>query len=219
MIRKITRVSALVSLLVSALSIQACVTSRDPTQAVVMERSEQGRPEWVDRPRALQPISERWFVHEKSGIQRLELGIRQAQAAALANHCRLIADRMRQELLDLQAKIIDPSDSAESAAFVGLAPDSVVVIDQTIAKIRESDSCPELELKEVYWERLRKISTNGPETSFSVYVLLRLRPIAFDEVLAMTAESLKLSGKADLAPLAAATLQLMSTSSQQGSDE
>jgi hypothetical protein len=49
--------------------------------------------------------------------------------------------------------------------------------------------------------------------------LLRLKPISFDEVLAMTAESLKLSGQAELMPLAAETMQLMSTGSQQGSDE
>lgn len=198
---------------------QGCVTTTQPTQVVVMERSEKGRPPWVDNPRAQEPLNEKWFVFEKSGIQRLELGIRQTQSAALASHCRLISTRVRRSLLDLQTQIAGDKVTGEEVSFAGLQSDSVEVIEETLRKIALSDSCPELELKDVYWESLRKISTNGPETSFSVYVLLRLKPIAFDEVLAMTAESLKLSGKAELMPLAAETLQLMSTVSQQGSDE
>lgn len=198
---------------------QGCLTTTQPPSAVVMERSEHGRPPWVHSPRAQEPQSERWFVYQRSGLQRLELGIRQTQSAALADHCRLIADRIRTDLNLLQAKAAGRSSSSDTEEFAGLKSESVAVIEETVSKISNSDSCPELELKDVYWESVRKISTNGSETSFSVYVLLRLKPIAFDEVLAMTAESLKLSGKAELMPLAAETLQLMSTVSQQGSDE
>jgi len=119
----------------------------------------------------------------------------------------------------LQSKVAGRSPSSDEVEFAGLKSESVAVIEETVSKISKSDSCPELELKDVYWESVRKISSNGSETSFSVYVLLRLKPIAFDEVLAMTAESLKLSGQAELMPLAAETMQLMSTGSQQGSDE
>ncbi len=198
---------------------QGCLTTTQPPSAVVMERSEQGRPPWVESIRAQEPQSERWFVYQRSGLQRLELGIRQTQAAALASHCKLIAERIRTDLRLLQSKVAGRSPSSDEVEFAGLKSESVAVIEETVSKISKSDSCPELELKDVYWESVRKISSNGSETSFSVYVLLRLKPIAFDEVLAMTAESLKLSGQADLVPLAAATLQLMSTSSQQGSDE
>jgi hypothetical protein len=173
----------------------------------------------VDSPRAQEPLSERWFVFHKSGLQRLELGIRQAQSSALASHCKIIAERIRSDLSQLQAKVAGKKSSSDELEFAGLKSESVAVIEGIVAKISTSDSCPELELKDVYWESVRKISSNGSETSFSVYVLLRLKPISFDEVLAMTAESLKLSGQAELMPLAAETMQLMSTGSQQGSDE
>jgi hypothetical protein len=204
---------------VSGFFIQACMTTTQPSRAVVMERSEQGRPAWVDNPRAQEPLSEKWFVFHRSGLQRLELGIRQVQSSALASHCRLIASRVRTDLSLLHDKLTGASSPRGGTDFATLKSDSVAVIDEIVGKISQSDSCPELEPKDVYWESVRKISTNGPETSFSVYVLLRLKPIAFDEVLAMTAESLKLSGKAELMPLAAETMQLMSTGSQQGSDE
>jgi hypothetical protein len=208
---------ALVS--ICAVTVQSCLTTTQPTGAVVMERSEQGRPSWVDNARAQEPLSERWFVYERRGLQRLELGIRQAQASALANHCKLIADRVRMDLSQLQSKVAGRTWTSDDVGFANLKSDSVAVVEDVIAKISKSDSCPELELKDVYWESVRKISSNGSETSFSVYVLLRLKPIAFDEVLAMTAESLKLSGQNELMPLAAETMQLMSTGSQQGSDE
>lgn len=194
-----------------------CVTSEPPQQTIILERSELGRPAWVSKTRESEPSAEKWFLYEKTEVIRLDLGIRQAQAAALASHCQLIAARMRLEIDDALSKtaelrVKESKDKTIPGAL--LSAEGQAVVDSTLQKLAGSQTCPELELKDVYWELLRKPSPDGPKTSYSVYVLLRLKQLPFDEVLAMTAESLKLSGQVEVQPLAEVLRERMSTSSE-----
>ncbi|MEY4064975.1 MAG: hypothetical protein RIR26_1183 [Pseudomonadota bacterium] len=213
---------------VMSFAVQGCMTTTRPADNVVLERSELGRPKWVSDPADIEPLHERWFVFEKHDLIRLDLGIRQAQTAALSAHCQLIAERMRFEIegvrdeLLAQRKKVATDKSKESgsgAAWAGVSPEGQKAINGVLEQLAQSQDCPELELKDVYWEKLRKSSPDGPVASYSIYVLLRLKLIPFDETLAMTAESLKLSGQADVQPLAEALRGRMSNSTQRGTNE
>jgi hypothetical protein len=207
---------------------QGCVTTTLPADNVVLERSELGRPKWVTEPADIEPLAERWFVFEKHDVIRLELGIRQAQTAALTAHCQLLAERMRFEIETVRDDLTaqhkkeahrKEKESGSGAAWQGLSPEGQKAVNGVLEQLAQSQDCPELELKDVYWEKLRKSSPDGPVASYSIYVLLRLKQIPFDETLAMTAESLKLSGQADVQPLAEALRGRMSNSTQRGTNE
>jgi hypothetical protein len=207
-----------------AMGVVGCVTTTLPPEAVVLERSELGRPQWVTNSLEVEPPSEKWFVYEKSDIIRLDLGIRQAQSSALSAHCQLIATRMRNEIESALKELARQSLQSNSGnkgggSASGLTPEGLKAVESALQQLGQSQTCPELELKDVYWESLRKPSPDGPRTSYSVYVLLRLRQLPFDDVLAMTAESLKLSGLVDVQPLAEVLRGRMSNSSQRGTNE
>ena len=200
--------------------LSGCVSTDENQQVVVLERSELGRPGWVSKPIELEPSHEKWFLFEKTDIVRLELGIRQAQSSALAAHCQLIASRVRLEIdaaLKQLAAQGQKNEKGESSG--GLSSGGSRVVEKVIQELAQSQTCPELELKDVYWELLRRPSPDGPKTSYSVYVLLRLKQLPFDEVLAMTAESLKLSAQADVLPLVGVLRGRMSNSSERGTNE
>jgi hypothetical protein len=160
---------------------------------------------------------------------RLDLGIRQTQASGIAAHCQLLAERMREEVSSALAQIqeknkdsgkknVDSAVAANSAANSAATPQAEA-IEKTITELASSKDCPEVELKDVYWEAIRRQTPDGPRTSYDVYVLLSLKQVHFDEVLAMTANSLKLSGRADLAPVAEVLIGRMSQSLQKGTNE
>jgi hypothetical protein len=203
----------------------SCITTEAPPQAVVLERSELGRPKWVTELSEVEPRSEKWFTYEKGEIQRLDLGIRQAQSSAVAAHCQLLAGRMRKEVDSAlgewgeSIKKNNADKKSEDAQKATLSQEGQKAIDAALEQLSKSDSCPELELKDVYWELLRQPSPDGPRTSYSVYVLLRLNLDGFDEVLALVVDSLKLSGQAEVQPVAEILRARMSNSSQRGTNE
>lgn len=213
----------------------ACVSGPQPTpETLVVERSELGRPAWVQSLRSLEPKAEKWFLHTKKELMRLDLGIRQTQASGIAAHCQLLAERMREEvataLAQSQGKDKDSGKQSAEAMAAGkgnetppaansAAATQAKAIEKTIAELASSKDCPELELKDVYWEAIRRQTPDGPRVSYDVYVLLSLKQVHFDEVLAMTANSLKLSGRADLAPVAEVLIGRMSQSLQKGTNE
>jgi hypothetical protein len=207
---------------VPALLAAGCVSGpQTPPDVLVVERSELGRPRWVDSVTELEPSSERWFLHSGKELQRLDLGIRQTQAGGLALHCKLQADRVRLEISsaieqvekDAQASKSDKPDTG--AASQGRAES----VEAAVNMVASSKECPEFEAKDVYWEAVRRQTPEGPRTSYDVFVLLSLRRIHFDEVLAMAANSLKLSGRADLEAVAKVLKGRMSSSSQRGTNE
>lgn len=211
----------------------SCVSGpQKAPDVLVVQRSELGRPRWMQETLQVEPNSEKWFVHSSSDLMRLDLGIKQTQASGLALHCKLLAGRMRLEIqsaldqLRAQEKKSQPeknlpaAEAPEAQPQQGSKPPSQAeVIEAALAKLADSKDCPELEPKDVYWEELRRQSVEGPKTSYDVYVLLRLKQIDFDEVLAMTANSLKLSGRADLEPVAEILRGRMSSGPQRGTNE
>lgn len=200
----------------------SCVSGpQSPPDVLVIERSELGRPRWVDAVTELEPSSERWFLHSGKELQRLDLGIRQTQAGGLALHCKFLAERVRLEIssaieqVEKEAKVKKSDTGAAAAAAQG----RLEAIETAVNTVAASKECPEFEAKDVYWEALRRQTPEGPRTSYDIYVLLSLRRIHFDEVLAMAVDSLKLSGRADLQPVAEVLRGRMSSSSQRGTNE
>jgi hypothetical protein len=199
-----------------------CVSGpQTPPDELIVERSELGRPRWVDAVTELEPSSEKWFLHSGRQLQRLDLGIRQTQAGGLALHCKLLAERVKLEISSAVEQVeqslkTSKGDKTSSAESDQGRTDAIAA---AVNKVSQSKECPELEAKDVYWEAVRRQTSEGPRTSYDVYVLLRLRTIHFDEVLAMAVDSLTLSGRADLQPVAEVLKGRMSTSSQRGTNE
>jgi len=201
--------------------VSGCVSGpRQPPERLVVERSELGRPKWVEDSQSLEPLSEKWFLYSKRELLRLDLGIHQTQAAGLALHCKLISDRMRLEIqsaIDLQKR---PEESGKSKAAESMSSSETIrAVNGVLEKLASTQDCPELEPKDLYWEAVRRLTPEGPRVTYDVYVLFRLKQVDFDEVLAMTANSLKLSGRADLETVAEVLKGRMSTSSQKGNTE
>ncbi|MEN9825540.1 MAG: hypothetical protein RI953_1285 [Pseudomonadota bacterium] len=213
--------------------LSACVSGPQKTpEVLVVQRSELGRPRWLEGTLGIEPNAEKWFVHSSSDLLKLDLGIKQTQSSGLAMHCKLLAGRMRLEIqsaLDQLKSDEKATPSGKGTAQTGSASSPSEsgkptagqneVIETALSKLADSQECPELEPKEVYWEELRRQTVEGPRSSYDVYVLLRLKQIDFDEVLAMTANSLKLSGRADLEKVAEILRGRMSSSPQRGTNE
>ncbi len=200
----------------------ACVSGpQAPPESLVVERSELGRPAWVDEAARSEPEGERWFVHSGKDLLRLDLGIRQTQASGIALHCKLLAERMRSEISSAieQIEAETKKSKRQTPPPPAAGQSRAEVIESAVSAVATSKECPEFEAKDVYWEAIRRLTAEGPRTSYDVYVLLSLRRTHFDEVLAMTANSLKLSGRADLEPVAEVLRERMSGSSQRGTNE
>lgn len=213
----LTLVSAILTSLASA-----CVSGpQTPPEVLVVERSELGRPRWVDEALEVEPAAEKWFVYSKKGLLKLDLGIRQTQASGVAEHCKLLSERMRfeiGEILEEQSRT-KPAGKDSAPIAVGETAGRQQAIDKALAELAAANDCPELEPKDIYWEAVRRLTPDGPRISYDVYVLLRIKQIHFDEVLAMTVNSLKLSGRADLEPVAEVLRSRMSDSLKRGTNE
>lgn len=224
---RVIKTFSIVALPVLTLCLSCVSGPQVPPDSLVVERSELGRPRWVDSVSEVEPASEKWFVYSKKDLLKLDLGIRQTQASGLAEHCVLLADRMRTEIsfafeqiLDAQkndkSKKVEPNDPA----LVAQRAEQNTAIEKILSSLSASKDCPEFVAKDVYWEAVRRLTAEGPRTTYDVYVLMRLPLIHFDEVLAMTANSLKLSGRADLEPVAEVLRGRMSNNGpQRGTNE
>jgi hypothetical protein len=131
--------------------------------AVVLERSGTFRPNWAKGDFSSEGEGPKYLTYQKKDITRLELGIKQAQAAAVEESCSLLKSRFEKEI----------RAAAERGSWKDLPLDQK--LPSALAKLVESDKCPEAQPKFVYWELLRKDTGEGVRELYTIDVLLVVR--------------------------------------------
>lgn len=169
-----------VSLGVSVLA-AGCVSSSDASGDVI-ERSAELKPAWAEGDFSSEGTGEIFLLTRKGDITRLELGIKQAQAAGLDQSCKLVQERMRAELESHALAAGDPNTELGAA------------VTRALASVETQQRCPDVSPKFVYWELLRKDTAEGSHQAYDVYVLLTLKKRQYVDALGIVLDSLKTSG-------------------------
>ncbi len=148
------------AIVASALCMSACVSSGES----VVGRSAVERPAWVDGNVEDEPQSFVWVVFKKADIFRLDLGIKQAQVAAVAAAPKLLRDRVLNDLYVKAEKILGAQLFAE-------AKSSIDSIWNEIPVLRDS---PDATPAKTYHEEIQREGASGVRVSYDVYVLLSI---------------------------------------------
>jgi hypothetical protein len=171
----------LLPLLAGLAALSACV-SPSVDRGDVVERSAEKRPAWVGGDFSLEGTGEVSVVHHKTGITRLELGIKQAQSAGMDQGCRLVRKRIGEELA-MRAQEAQVSSEALTRA-----------IESSLGAVEARERCPEVSPKFVYWELLRKDTAESSRQAYDVYVLLTMKKRQYLDALSVVVESVRSSG-------------------------
>ena len=171
--------SLFVSFLVLALAFSCVSTSDESEQGEVLERSGTFRPLWAQGDFSAEGDGPKQIHFRKSGVYRLELGLKQAQAAGIEQSCELIQKRIQREL----------QSRAESGPWKGQAWISQIPV--AVSKIASGEKCPEAQPKFVYWELLRKDTAEGPRETYTIDVLLAVKKVDYREALFYALSKLK----------------------------
>ena len=165
----------------AAHALTGCVSSAD-AQGDVVERSAEARPAWAGGDFSTEGEGERYVLARKSGVTRLELGIKQAQAAAMDQSCRLAGERIR-------------ADLETHARAAGVASEALMAaIGNGVAGIEGKGHCPDAAPKFVYWELLRKDTADGAHQAYDVFVLLSIKKSAYYDALGVALDGVRASG-------------------------
>lgn len=143
----------------------------------VIERSAPERPSWVEGVYTDETPSSVSLTFAKPEIYRLELGIKQAQAAAAQNTQKLVIDRVLVELERYRRRL----NKNKTAAF-----------NKAAAELYEKyKSSSEATPKSVYWEKVKRETPEGPKTDYTVYSLLSISRNEFNYALKLAAKSIQ----------------------------
>jgi hypothetical protein len=159
----------------------SCVSSPQERSDVI-ERSAETRPAWAEGDTSSEGTGEIFLLHKKGEITRLELGIKQTQAAAMDVSCRLVQERIKKDFVSRAPEKTFPNPALANA------------LDAALPKVESTEKCPEVAPKFVYWELLRKDTAEGSRQAYDVYVLLSLKKSQFLDALGVVLESVKGSG-------------------------
>lgn len=156
----------------------ACLSSSASDNVVARSASEM--PAWAKGTEY--PDASRWVFGRfwKTGVYRLDLGIRQTQAEARESGKPLILERVRKEYLDLINEKVQPLDRTYVSQSVEAA----------LTKMAGGFEPPFAEPVETYYEEVREERDGRPSTRFDIYVLVRMERQAFDEGVAQVADIL-----------------------------
>jgi hypothetical protein len=135
-----------------------CVSSSEDEK--VLERSAQFRPAWANSDFSGEGLGEKFVVAAKKQVPKLELGMKQAQAAALQDPCVYGQNRIAADI----------SAFAKDASLAADAVSKVVTLSKS--KLSLSGYCPRLKSQSVYWELLE--NSTGNANYYDIYVLLTM---------------------------------------------
>ena len=159
----------------------ASISTRTDT---IIERSSEVRPAWVDGDFAAESEGGETFVTaSRSGLFRLELGIKQVQAGALERGCALITERVSLEISQRAQKLLGALGKTEVESEIA----------RSVAGLATTYTCPELTPRQVYWENIRLETADGPRTHYDIFLLLTLRNAEFETALQQAANILNSS--------------------------
>ena len=159
---------ASLSLIGCFLCCNACISTKSDVSTVI-ERSSQFRPEWADEdPDAETAGSDVFFVTRKKNILRLELGLRQAEVAAVGLGETYVLQGVTRWINQKIALDI-PGSGATYTELVKTA----------VQSLANKEALRDPTVKQVYWENIRIDSPEGPKSYFDVYVLTSIKREVF----------------------------------------
>jgi hypothetical protein len=145
-------------MLLGALCLCACVSGGES----VVGRSAVERPAWVEGDVDGEPQNFVWLVYKKPDIYRLELGMKQAQVAAVAAVPKLLRERILADLWKI----------ADRALGTIPAQQQKPAIEVIFAKVPVTRESPDAFPARTYHEEIRRDSDTGQRISYDVFVLV-----------------------------------------------
>lgn len=179
---------------------QSCITSSN--KETVLERSQKEQPEWT---------LENWqgnmekdvinLIFKKTEIYNLNLGLKQAQSAAVLQTSYLIMGKIQKTLL----KNLLASSNNSNKKRDSLLNELSRVVNRNRLAIGAPSALP----KDIYWEYRQKDTDNGSERFYTIWVLLSVPKVTYESALTTTALSLTKSDYSDIVDLGQNILQQM----------
>ncbi len=182
---------------------QSCITSSN--KETVLERSQKEAPEWSQENWQESPEKDSIaLIFKKTGIYNLNLGLKQAQSAAVLQTSYLIMSKIQKTLLKNLPASSNNSNKERDSLLNEL---SRVVTRNRLAMIGIQPALP----KDIYWEYRQKDTDNGSERFYIIWVLLSVPKIDYESALTTTALSLTKSDYSDIVDLGQSILQQMTS--------
>lgn len=168
---------------VAQISLSGCISSNNET---VIERSAATRPAWTNGDYTDEGSSVVFMNFVRKEVYRLELGLKQAQLAAVNDTKNLLLSRAKQQLVGKSESFYKASRSdVESGIERG------VISVRESSKYKPDDGTP----RTVYWEQMSVPTSDGTKTYYNIYVLLTApRELLEDAMLRILTEMQKQSG-------------------------
>lgn len=184
------------------LLIQSCITSSN--KEMVLERSQKDAPEWSqDNWQGNLEKDSIDLIFKKTGIYNLNLGLKQAQSAAVLQTSYLIMGKIQKTLL----KNLPASSNNSNKERDSLLNELSRVVSRNRLAIGIQPALP----KDIYWEYRQKDTDNGSERFYTIWVLLSVPKIDYESALTTTALSLTKSDYSDIVDLGQSILQQMTS--------
>jgi hypothetical protein len=179
---------------------QGCITSSN--KEMVLERSQKDSPEWAqDNWQENLEKDSINLIFKKTGIYNLNLGLKQAQSAAVLQTSYLIMGKIQKTLL----KNLLASSNNSNKERDSLLNELSQVVSRNRLAIGIQPALP----KDIYWEYRQKDTDNGSERFYTIWVLLSVPKIDYESALTTTALSLTKSDYSDIVYLGQSILQQM----------
>lgn len=170
-----------------ALGVASCTS----TDGSVVARSEMNRPQWVDGKVTSDTDDALFLVSRKNDITVLDLGMKQAQAAAVYGAPEMLRERVRQLVTLASTRALTKSEQAEWAGE----------LSRILASLQLSTGSVDAVPVSTYYEEIVREGASGKRVTFDVYVLLSVPRKVFDGQVQAVAKLLDVSENPDLVKL------------------
>lgn len=164
----------------------ACTSMGGSDQETVVQKSSFVAPDWVRDEAPGVTAKDAYLHYIKTDSTRLELGIRQANAAAIEDTKRLFQIRLQKEL-----------DRAALRVLGRKAKDIGQQIEEAVAAAMSRSSPTDAQPRSVYWEEIQRNTPEGPRNSFRIHVLAAVPRAELDVAMDLAARKLAESAQPD----------------------
>ncbi len=162
--------------LISLMTLNNCTTASIGEETIV-EKSDGDSPDWLYKtPKDKE--GRIFFVGRKDRVFKRNLGIQQAKAAAISEIAKKISMRVRTEFV-------------ETATGNNINEDAVMEhLDYTVAYVADNVRVSAVQDEEIYWERVKVITSEGIKYYFNIYTLLSIPRQEYEKAKRLAAQNL-----------------------------
>ncbi|WP_338636550.1 hypothetical protein [Spirobacillus cienkowskii] len=186
-------------ILILIFSVQGCIGLTHHN--IILERSQKALPDWLQQNQNIEFYDKQfvYLIYKKTNVYNLNLGIKQAQAAAMLQTRLLVMDKIEKTL----SKKLSPSSLSTYKEQDSLFNELALAVDRNRSSLKIQPALP----REVYWEYHERDADNGSERFYVIWVLLTVPKVDYESALTTTALSLTKSSYSDIVDLGQSILQ------------